>query len=112
MLKQSPFDRLLTIPANAVRVMARYAGSTWPDLTGATVKMYIYQGANLLATWDVSVVTATGGSKKVRAEPTASETGALPVGKFPFSVWATLASGRKVALVPGSSLTVAPDYKP
>ena len=63
-----------------------------------------------VATWTGSVVTATGSSKKVRVEPTAAQTGALNRGDHPFDVQATLSGGRKVTLVPASTLTVIEDY--
>jgi hypothetical protein len=74
------------------------ASNTWPVLTDATIAVNIDDGELILAG---SVVTATGSSKKVRAEPTAAETAALEPGHYRYVVMATLASGNKVALAAG-----------
>lgn len=81
----------------------------WPDLTGATIGMKIetHAGGDVL-TVAGSVATATGASKRVRAQLSSGQTSAFAVGSYAFDVQATLASGRKVTLVRGT-LTVLED---
>lgn len=74
------------------------ASAAWPTLTGATIAFEIGDGLLIVAG---SVVTPTGPSKKVRAEPTALETATLEATIYDYDVRATLSSGNIVTLVRG-----------
>lgn len=82
-----------------------------PDLTGASVALYIYSGATLEATWTPTVITPTAGAGKVRVQATNAQTGALRETAYAFAIWATLTSGRKVQLYAGT-LVVLPELRP
>lgn len=82
-----------------------------PDLTGATIALYIYSGATLEATWTPTVVTPTAGAGKVRVQATNAQTAALRETTYAFAIWATLASARRVQLYAGT-LVVLPELRP
>lgn len=69
-------------------------GTTWPDLTGATIKFYYKYPGDLqteVETGSGSVVTPTGANKKVRVEMTAANSAAIPAyGYYDYKVVATL----------------------
>jgi len=82
------------------------SASTWPTLTGATIKFTVrdFDDALVFAA-DGSVVTATGFPKKVRVELTATNTlllnvvnakTALPTTRFKYDVQATLATTSRI----------------
>lgn len=77
--------------------------SAWPDLTGAAISLRISRtsGDTAYATFAGSVVTATGSSKKVRVQLTATNTATLTPGANYYAVQATLSSGRIVTLAHG-----------
>lgn len=82
-----------------------------PDLTSATVALYIYSGSSLEATWTPTVITATAGAGKVRVQPTATQTGALRETTYAFSIWATLSNTHRIQLYAGT-LVVLPELRP
>jgi len=83
----------------------------WPELTSGSV---IFAGSRLTreVSFSVSgsVVTPTGTSKKVRAEPTAAQTGAMSVGDYQYNVYVTLSSGHRVTLVANSPMKVVENF--
>lgn len=77
--------------------------SQWPDLTGATIQMKIRKRGShsVVATWTGSVVNAST-NKRVRAVPTAAQTGVLTAGTtYEYLVQATLTSTRICGLAEG-----------
>jgi hypothetical protein len=73
-------------------------GTPWPDLpTGTTVAVDV--GDDVLAG---SVVVPTGSGKAVHLELTAAQTAEMGAGVKPFTVTATLPTGRRVTLVQGT----------
>jgi hypothetical protein len=77
------------------------ASVSWPDLTGASILVTVKSGTTTLMSKAGSVVTPTGSSKKVRVQPTAADTRAIPVGTHDFDVQATLSNGHIVTLLRG-----------
>lgn len=77
------------------------ASVSWPDLTGASILVTVKSGTTTLMSKAGSVVTPTGSSKKVRVQPTAADTRAIPVGTYEFDVQATLSNGHIVTLLRG-----------
>lgn len=75
--------------------------ATWPDLTGATVQLCVGDGLmNVTGT----VVTPTGSSKRVRFEPTHTDTAKLAPSHYTFQVKATLSGGHVRTLVEGACI--------
>lgn len=75
--------------------------ATWPDLTNALpVTLTTSPVAGGALTKAAAIITATGATKKVRVELTATDT-TLAVGTHKYDLQATLASGRKVTLARG-----------
>lgn len=75
--------------------------ASWPTLTSAAIVVTILD----VASFNGSVVTATGDSKKVRLELADTQTDDIPAGWHQFQVVATLASGNIVTLVEGNWLS-------
>lgn len=82
---------------DARRIEWTDASASWPTLTAATILVVIGGDISFAGT----VITATGTSKKVGLELTATQTLTIPQGVLDFVVVATLASGRVVTLVDG-----------
>jgi hypothetical protein len=74
------------------------ASAGWPNLTGGSVQLRGYFGSQLY-THAGSIVTAGGGSQKVRFEFSATDTAAYALGARPFDVIGTLANGHAVLLL-------------
>jgi hypothetical protein len=87
-------------------------GSTWPDLTGATITFGAKNRlGNQTVTATGSVIVATGTGKTVRVELAAADTATKTAGTWAFDVQASLASGRDVTLATGT-MTLVEDYAP
>jgi hypothetical protein len=80
------------------------SGGRWrpTDITGATpwLRLYVSEGGSLALTVDGSVITPTG-IKKVRFEPTATQTGLLSQPTYYFEMGLTLANTHVVTLETG-----------
>lgn len=74
---------------------------TWPTLTTASVKFY-YNSTS----WNMTVVTATGSSKKVRLELASSDTNTFTAGRKEFYVQATHSTSPHTATLVQGSVTV------
>jgi hypothetical protein len=74
---------------------------TWPDLTGASIKVTF--GAT---TFTGSVVVGTGATKRVRLELTAVQTSSLVRGRYDYDVEATLSGGNVVTLTQGEAVVL------
>jgi hypothetical protein len=87
------------------RAITATGGGLWPDLTGGSVSLYIYDPSNdnvqiLVAAGVISV--PSGSSQAVYIELSAAQTLALPQGDdFNYGIRATLANGDIVSLAVG-----------
>lgn len=83
-----------------------WSSTSWPDLTSASVTLYVKQGAGVV---DIagSVVSAGGATQTVRVEPTAIETAALDAGMEKFHLEAVLDGGHVVTLAYGTVNVIA-----
>jgi len=83
-----------------------WSSTSWPDLTSASVTLYVKQGAGVV---DIagSVVSAGGATQTVRVEPTDIETAALDAGMEKFHLEAVLDGGNVVTLAYGTVNVIA-----
>lgn len=61
------------------------SSASWPDLTGATITLNVDDGRMIVAG---SVITPTGATRKVRVEPTSTDTNKLGQGQYLYTVLA------------------------
>lgn len=74
------------------------SGNIWPDITGSTFEITIYNQAKLVATLPV---TYDAPNDKLWAEMGTDISSILPIGKSPFDIQATLPNSSKVTLIIG-----------
>lgn len=72
-------------------------GDPWPDLTAATVTLYV-RFRTAISSYQVTVTQATAPDQAFKLELTDVQTSAMDLGAFGYEVIAALASGNKVTL--------------